>query len=105
MVGKEFNDGAVAFFELQPGLRLALWPRRNLARDAGLPRSAPGPTEFSLGHNVSSRTEVDAVMAQAKAARRLAELLGVPWDERGAGPFSPVYVNEVLTLDFQDAAA
>jgi catechol 2,3-dioxygenase-like lactoylglutathione lyase family enzyme len=34
------------------------------------------------------------------AARRLAELLGVPWAEAGAGPFSPVYVNDGLTLDF-----
>lgn len=37
------------------------------------------------------------------AARQLAELLGVPWAEQGsAGPFSPVYVNEGLTLDFDE---
>lgn len=35
------------------------------------------------------------------AARLLATLLGVPWAEQGSvGPFSPVYVNEGLTLDF-----
>jgi len=34
------------------------------------------------------------------SARRLAELLGVPWAERGPGPFAPVYVNDGLTLDF-----
>ena len=34
------------------------------------------------------------------SARRLAELLGVPWAESGAGPFSPLYVNDGLTLDF-----
>jgi catechol 2,3-dioxygenase-like lactoylglutathione lyase family enzyme len=35
------------------------------------------------------------------AARQLAELLGVPWAEQGAvGPFSPVFVNDGLTLDF-----
>jgi catechol 2,3-dioxygenase-like lactoylglutathione lyase family enzyme len=34
------------------------------------------------------------------SARRLAELLGVPWSETGVGPFSPVYVNDGLTLDF-----
>jgi catechol 2,3-dioxygenase-like lactoylglutathione lyase family enzyme len=34
------------------------------------------------------------------SARLLAELLGVPWAEKGAGPFSPVYVNDGLTLDF-----
>jgi uncharacterized protein len=68
IVGKEFEHGAVAFFELQHGLRLAVWPRKSLAHDSGLPVSAPSSTEFSLGHNVGSRAEVDAVMAQAKAA-------------------------------------
>jgi catechol 2,3-dioxygenase-like lactoylglutathione lyase family enzyme len=35
------------------------------------------------------------------AARLLAELLGVPWAEQGSvGPFSPVFVNDGLTLDF-----
>ncbi|MDP2016663.1 VOC family protein [Hydrogenophaga sp.] len=35
------------------------------------------------------------------AARLLADLLGVPWAEQGpVGPFSPVYVNDGLTLDF-----
>lgn len=34
------------------------------------------------------------------AARKLAGILGVPWAEKGMGPFSPVYVNEGLTLDF-----
>ena len=36
------------------------------------------------------------------SARQLAELLGVPWAEQGLGPFSPVYVNAGLTLDFID---
>ena len=39
---------------------------------------------------------------QVASAKRLAELLGVPWSESGAGPFSPVYVNDGLTLDFID---
>jgi hypothetical protein len=37
------------------------------------------------------------------SAKFLAELLGVPWAESGVGPFSPVYVNEGLTLDFDEA--
>jgi uncharacterized protein len=49
-------------------LRLAVWPRDSLAHDAGLPVGSPSPTEFSLGHNVGSRAEVDAVMADARAA-------------------------------------
>lgn len=65
IVGREFEYGAVVFFQLQPGLRLALWPRESLAHDAGLPRTTPSPTGFSLGHNVGSSREVDLVMRQA----------------------------------------
>jgi hypothetical protein len=36
------------------------------------------------------------------SAKLLAQLLGVPWTEAGVGPFAPVYVNNGLTLDFQD---
>ncbi|MDT3678693.1 MAG: VOC family protein [Burkholderiaceae bacterium] len=68
IVGAEFNHGAVAFFELQAGLKLALWPRESLAHDSGLPAGARSATEFALAHNVASRDEVDAVMAQARAA-------------------------------------
>lgn len=68
IIGREFEYGAVAFFDMQPGLRLALWPRKSLAQDAGLAISVPGPAEFSLGHNVSSKEEVDAVMSRAEAA-------------------------------------
>ncbi len=68
IVGQEFAHGAVVFFDLQPGLRLALWPRASLAHDSGLPLSPPCPTGLSLGHNVASRDDVDAVMAQAATA-------------------------------------
>jgi catechol 2,3-dioxygenase-like lactoylglutathione lyase family enzyme len=40
--------------------------------------------------------------SQVASAKLLAEILGVAWAEAGAGPFSPVYVNDGLTLDFQD---
>lgn len=40
--------------------------------------------------------------SQVKSAKLLAELLGVPWAEKGVGLFSPVYVNDGLTLDFQE---
>ena len=66
--GTEFAHGAVVFIDLQPGLKLALWPRLSLAHDTGLPLQPPSATELSLGHNVRSREEVDAVMAQAAAA-------------------------------------
>jgi catechol 2,3-dioxygenase-like lactoylglutathione lyase family enzyme len=68
IVGKEFEYGAVAFFQLQGGLTLALWPRQSLSRDTGLPVEAVSSTEFSLGHNVRSKAEVDAVMKEAQAA-------------------------------------
>ena len=68
IVGREFEHGAVAFFELQSGLRLALWPRTSIAHDTGLPRTEAAPTDFTLAHNVSSREQVDAVMLQAKNA-------------------------------------
>ena len=52
--------------------------------------------------------ELDHVIVSARdqraSAKRLAELLGVPWAESGVGPFSPVYVNAGLTLDFIDDA-
>jgi len=68
IVGQEFEHGAVVFFDLQSGLKLALWERRNIAHDAGLPQSGRGPTEFTIAHNVQTRTEVDVVMAQAATA-------------------------------------
>ena len=68
IVGTQFEHGAVAFFELQAGLKLALWPRASLAHDAGIAVGARSATEFSLAHNVRSKSEVDDVMAQAAAA-------------------------------------
>ena len=66
--GTEFEHGAVAFFDLQAGLKLAIWPRKSLSHDSGIPLSSPSPTELTLGHNVSSKAEVDTVMEQAKIA-------------------------------------
>jgi uncharacterized protein len=68
VVGTEFEHGAVAFFDLQPGLRLAIWPRASLAHDAGLPQGLRSATELSLAHNVNSPAEVEAVMEQARRA-------------------------------------
>lgn len=68
IVGKEFEHGAVAFFELQSGLRLAIWNRKDLAHDANIPLTSSSPTEFTIGHNVGSKIEVDQVMDQAKRA-------------------------------------
>jgi len=68
IIGKEFEYGAVAFFDLSAGLKLALWPRESISHDSGLPKGNISPTEFTIGHNVTSKEEVDAVMAQAHSA-------------------------------------
>ena len=68
IVGTQFEYGAVAFFDLQGGLKLALWPRRSIAHDAGMPVTPPSATDFTVASNVGSRQEVDEVMAQAKSA-------------------------------------
>ncbi|MBK9055847.1 MAG: VOC family protein [Chloroflexi bacterium] len=68
IIGQEFAYGAVVFIQLQPGLRLALWPQKSIAHDTGLALSPASPTKMTLGHNVSSKAEVDAVMAQAERA-------------------------------------
>lgn len=68
IIGREIEHGAVAFFELQGGLRLGLWPRASIAFDTGLPQGPRSTTELTLAHNVNSAAEVDAVMAQAAQA-------------------------------------
>jgi hypothetical protein len=68
IIGTEYEHGAVAFFELQAGLRLAIWPRSSISSDSGVPESSGSPTDFTLGHNVGSRQAVDEVMAQALEA-------------------------------------
>lgn len=68
IVGREFENGAVAFFDLQDRLKLAVWPRASIAADTGIPLASGGPLEFTIGHNVSSREEVDALLRQAVSA-------------------------------------
>lgn len=67
IVGQQFEHGAVVFINMQRGFRLALFERSNLAHDAGIAVTPRSASEFTLGHNVASEGEVDAVMAQAAA--------------------------------------
>ena len=61
--------GAIVMFRLNGGQILALYPRRSeLAKDAGIPQGPAQSGEFSLGHIVASREEVDTLLAKAKAA-------------------------------------
>jgi catechol 2,3-dioxygenase-like lactoylglutathione lyase family enzyme len=68
IVGREFEHGAVAFFTLSGGLKLAIWSQDDIAHDTGLPKSAASPTSFTIGHNVARREEVDLAMDQAMRA-------------------------------------
>jgi uncharacterized protein len=68
IVGTEFEHGAVVFFRLRGGLLLALYPRREIAWDATVREEEPSPTEFTIGHNVRSRDEVEDVLRQARRA-------------------------------------
>jgi catechol 2,3-dioxygenase-like lactoylglutathione lyase family enzyme len=74
LLGSEFlgSDvdpaGAVALFDLGGGLILSLYPRTELAKDAAVPFGPPKTGEFSIGHAVAGRAEVDALLAQARAA-------------------------------------
>ena len=68
IAGTEFENGAVVFFDLEGGIKLALWPRKSIAADTGLPLQAGGTAAFTIGHNVYSRDEVNAVMDKALAA-------------------------------------
>lgn len=82
IVGEETENGAVAFFELPGGLLLALWPAEFLARDAGVPLGdGRDQTRFTLGHNVNSKAEVDAVIQAAVAggATLVNPARGRPW--------------------------
>ncbi len=96
IIGTEFHDdvsganGAVAMFELEGGLILGLYPRAELAKDAGLPLEPAARTEFSLGHEVGSREEVDALLARAEAAG--ARLTGGP-RERPWGIYSGYFAD------------
>ena len=78
IVGREFEHGAVAFFELSGGLRLAIWRQDDIAHDTGLPRTVISPTSFTIGHNVTSRGEVDQLIEEARKAG--AEIVKPPQD-------------------------
>ena len=68
IVGREFEHGAVAFFALSGGVKLAIWAQKDIAHDTGLPETPISSTTFTIGHNVVRREEVDEVMDQAVRA-------------------------------------
>lgn len=68
IIGTEFEDGAVVFFNMNDDLILALYPRAALAKDAGVTVGPTSASELSIGHIVGSRQEVDTIMRQAQSA-------------------------------------
>ena len=68
VIGTEFEHGPVVIFSLKGGLTLALYPRKDLAWDAKVSLDERSSTEFSIGHMVNSKEEVDEVMKQAASA-------------------------------------
>src|SRR5690606_19926868 len=68
IVGREFEHGAVAFFDLAGGLKLALWPQDDIAFDTGLAKQPVSPTAVTIGHNVLHRQDVDEIMDAAERA-------------------------------------
>ena len=107
------SQESVTFFDAG-GVVFALFGRDALAVDAQVDNSVPGFSGVALAHNVSSETEVDAVLAEAvsKGARLLkpgqkvfwggysgyfADLDGHIW-EVAFNPFMPLDVNGRVTL-------
>jgi uncharacterized protein len=68
IVGTQFEHGAVAFFDCEHGLKLALWPRESLAAESGVPLQALSGSAFSLAQNLGSDDEVRAFMQRAERA-------------------------------------
>ena len=68
IIGQEFEQGAVVFFELQAGLKLALWSKHSLQQDIGFTPAEQGTAQITLGHNVHTPLEVDQVLKQAQNA-------------------------------------
>jgi catechol 2,3-dioxygenase-like lactoylglutathione lyase family enzyme len=87
IIGTEFPGdetspaGAAAMFQLEDGLILAIYPRSELAKDANIPLGPPNTGEFSIGHAVASKAEVDALLARANEVGATVTALGRdrPW--------------------------
>ena len=80
--GDERNPaGDVVMFTLQDGLMLSLYPRSELAKDAGVGLEAGAGPGFSIGHIVDSREEVDRILELAGRAggRILGQAHERPW--------------------------
>lgn len=78
IIGREFEHGAVAFFDLSGGLKLAIWAQDDLVHDTRLPKHPISSTAASIGHNVLRRADVDDIMREAEGAG--ADVVKAPHD-------------------------
>ncbi len=83
--GNEF----VAFFQAG-GMALALYGRESLAKDAGLTDKGSGFGGITLAHNVRSKTEVDALLAEAE---RAGGRILVPAEDKFWGGYSGYFAD------------
>ena len=68
MLGLQYRQAdGVAFFQCG-GIALSLYPRSDLAKDAGVAPEGDGFGGFTLAYNARSKGDVDTVLAEAKAA-------------------------------------
>jgi uncharacterized protein len=68
IAGTEFENGAIVVFNLDNGIMVSLYERKNLAWDSGLKQQPESATEFSIGHFANTDKEVDMIMQQAEKA-------------------------------------
>lgn len=85
IIGTQFQHGAIVFFDLYHGMKLALYSRSDLAWGAGVPKTAASPSEFTIGYNVRGKEEVDTLMA---AAARAGAVITKPAHEAFWGGYS-----------------
>jgi len=91
VIGTQFTGddenpaGAAAMFNLEGGVILALYPRTELAKDAAVSFGPQRSGEFSIGHLVPTKLDVDTLLAQAEAA---GASLTAPPHERPWGIYS-----------------
>jgi uncharacterized glyoxalase superfamily protein PhnB len=88
IIGQEFEDGAVVFFNMNDDLILALYPTASLAKDAKITATSARTGAVSIGHIVKSKAEVDAVM---KEAERAGAVITDPAHDRFWGGYSEYF--------------
>jgi catechol 2,3-dioxygenase-like lactoylglutathione lyase family enzyme len=68
VIGTEFENGAVVFFQMKGGMILALWPVESLEKDANGEATRNRLGSVSIGHIAVSREEVDSIIDAARSA-------------------------------------